>query len=73
MSEYIYETHGEQVIGNPKGFIFPKGEIVRCRDCMFYEEEGFCSWFECSYCSECQRVEPDGYCAWGVKRKEDGE
>ncbi len=43
-------------------------EIVRCRDCRFYEEEGFCNWFECSYCGECQRVEPDGFCAWGERR-----
>lgn len=37
MTEYIYETQGEQVIGNLKGFILHKEEIVRCRDCVHYK------------------------------------
>lgn len=75
MSEYIYETQGEQVIGNPKGFILPKEEIVRCRDCeRYYEANEYhpqgnydrrcCKYFD-TYDDE---VEPDGFCAWAVKR-----
>ena len=41
-------------------------EIVRCRDCVHYEE----------YVGSCTRrryhfsVKPDGFCAWGERRAE---
>lgn len=44
------------------------GEIVRCRDCRYYDES-LCNWHECSCCGEPMRVEPDGFCAWGEKRR----
>ncbi len=60
MSEYIV-AFGYEPPETRENII--REEIVRCRDCRFYEEEGFCNWFECSYCGESQRVEPDGFCA----------
>ena len=46
----------------PKGFILPKEEIVRCRDCKHYGEKTYC--FRLGEYREFY-VEPDGFCAWG--------
>lgn len=43
-------------------------EIVRCRDCRFFEETGNCTWFECGTCGTQGEVTGDGFCAWGERR-----
>ena len=45
-------------------------ELVRCRDCRYYEDTGNCNWFECSSCWLLAEVTPDGFCAWGERRSE---
>lgn len=75
MNEYIYETQGEQVIGNLKGFILPKEEIVRCRDCLKWDYD---SPYPKKACFEFSNPEdgyivmtsPDGFCAWPERRIE---
>lgn len=71
MSEYIYETQGEQVIGNPKGFILPKEEVVRCRDCRHSSRE-YKDFRYCYRLGEYKEffVEPDNFCSWGESRHE---
>lgn len=52
----------------------PSERVVRCRDCVFTEEEGrFCNFFtdESVEISIPASVEPDGFCAWGKPMKED--
>lgn len=46
------------------------GEIVRCRDCRYYEDTGNCTWFECSLCWLLAEVTSDGFCAWGERREQ---
>jgi len=61
MAEYIQGTDGHE------GHWLTGEEIVRCRDCKFYE------WREHlmrSYCHGEYPTEPDGFCKWG-KRRED--
>lgn len=67
MSEYIYGTdeHG--------GHWLTGEEIVRCRDCVYYDkysndEISVCYRFD----NEEPIVKPDGFCAWAT-RKEGGE
>lgn len=42
-------------------------EIVRCRDCKYYEDTGNCTFF---YLADgcLGEVTPDGFCAWGERR-----
>lgn len=42
------------------------GEIVRCRDCVYYEPNTY-SHFTCELLTF--HVEPDGFCAWGERRE----
>lgn len=66
MTEYVYKR---EIICDGVYSIERTGEqIVRCRDCRFYEETGNCNWFECSSCWTLAEVEPDGFCAWGERR-----
>ena len=62
MSEYIYGTDGHE------GHWLTGEEIVRCRDCRFFEETGNCTWFECGTCGTQGEVTGDGFCAWGERR-----
>ena len=67
MSEYIT---GEYITVWESGLpdMFPGEEIVRCRDCVFYDD----------YLGSCIRgnahqvfaAEPDGFCKWGARRSE---
>ena len=67
MSEYIVEVEGQM-----PDAIYEREltEIVRCRDCRYYEETGNCNWFECSSCWLLAEVTSDGFCAWGERREE---
>ena len=67
MSEYIVEVEGQM-----PDAIFEREltEIVRCRDCRYYEETGNCNWFECSSCWLLAEVTPYGFCAWGERREQ---
>ena len=62
MSEYVYGTDGRE------GHWLTGEEIVRCRDCRFFEETGNCTWFECGICGTQGEVTEDGFCAWGERR-----
>ena len=42
----------------------PSERIVRCRDCRFFFDEGYCDYF-----TDLDR-DPDGYCAWGKLRED---
>ena len=60
MSEFIYDwTPNKQ---------HQKEQIVRCRDCRFFEETGNCTWFECGTCGTQGEVTENGFCAWGEMR-----
>ena len=71
MSEYIIT---DKQLGLIQDFatVCVEGEkltkIVRCRDCVSYEETGNCTFFECQ-CGMLAEVEPDGFCAWGERRE----
>ena len=70
MSEYIYETQGEQVIGIPKGFIPPKEEIVRCGYCRRYDWDGEPSkvYPDCHWCDKLMIYMPaGGFCSLGER------
>ena len=41
------------------------GELVRCKDCEFYEGEN-------RYCFNDVKAKPDGYCSF-AERKQDGK
>lgn len=64
MSEYIYGTDDHE------GHWLTGEEIVRCRDCKFYQpKEGAmlsCK-FEYHGFTQWKLAEPDGFCAWGEK------
>ena len=43
-----------------------EGEIVRCRDCMYYQHNSF---HRCDLYSISHEVEPDGFCAWASRKE----
>ena len=55
-----------------------KEEVIRCRDCKYYENKKFIDyndneyehlcWYFADYENTPPKVEPDGFCAWGEKR-----
>ena len=40
-------------------------EIVRCKDCKYFCEDGRDGSILCARLALAHKVEPDGYCAWG--------
>lgn len=44
-------------------------EIIRCKDCIFYEsgKNEVDSWRLCT--RHASNVEPDGYCAWAARKE----
>lgn len=61
----------EHIIDVTDGFIesygqFSKGEIVRCRDCGYYEPNTY-SHFTCKLLQ--YHVESNNFCAWGERRR----
>ena len=69
MSEYIIEIPDYVPPFDPAVRTASFGEqIVRCRDCRFFEETGNCTWFECGTCGTQGEVTGDGFCAWGERR-----
>ena len=71
MSEYIYRSNGEP-LANERGEISlaRAGEIVRCRDCAYYEAipedsgDWCCYWTDSIYAD----VRGSGFCAWAIKK-----
>ena len=66
MSEYVYATDEH------KGHWLTGEEIVRCRDCIYFDK------YENDEISVCYRfdneqpiVEPDGFCAWARRKSEE--
>lgn len=69
MSEYIVEIPDYVPPFDPAVRTASFGEqIVRCRDCRFFEETGNCTWFECGTCGTQGEVTENGFCAWGERR-----
>ena len=76
MTEYVMEYDG-WAEGVPAGEYLKvrsamharkREEIVRCRDCRFFEDTGNCTWFECGTCGTQGEVTEDGFCARGERR-----
>lgn len=44
------------------------GEIVRCKDCKFADEDHYGAWGRNWHCQRSGDVEPDGFCAWGERK-----
>ena len=75
MSEYIYASSGEPLANSDGKVSLARNEIVRCRDCKYYDPNDEPSEvFPNSYW--CDRLTvympPDGFCSFG-KRKVVGE
>lgn len=77
MSEYIVSFDGSENLAPALALAVASAglkplheEIVRCRDCRFYDERHReCSMLECQECwYKLHDVEPDGFCAWGERR-----
>lgn len=76
--EYVEVDHNGGMGDGPRRYV-PEStcrvvRVVRCRDCVFTEEEGrFCNFFtdESGEISIPASVEPDGFCAWGKPREGD--
>ena len=80
--EFIFEYGLDRIIppSDKTGGVFAteqrayrRERVVRCRDCVFTEEEGrVCNFFtdESGEISIPASVEPDGFCAWGEPRGE---
>lgn len=50
----------------------PVQEVVRCRDCFFYDEStNTCSQFIEEVGNIPSPVDPDGFCAWGEGKERD--
>lgn len=72
MSEYIiWESDGIEVQGHRVTQHEQREEIVRCRDCRYYESVPEDSGDWCGYWTD--RVYADvrgsGFCAWGERRE----
>ena len=74
MSEYIVELDSKHSVAlkiafaeEMRGGDFVRGEIVRCRDCAYYEDTGNCT---LHYLADgcLGEVEPDGFCKWGERK-----
>ena len=78
MSEYIYASNGEPLAnGCGEIALAIRGEVVRCRDCKYANEDGdecvyFAAWEPLPEGDEFRDVyvdvEPNGFCAWGIKK-----
>ena len=65
MSEYIYGTDEHE------GHWLTGEEIVRCRDCMYYQQDPDPidpGWPMMCADSGRDMLEPDGFCAWAERR-----
>lgn len=66
--EYVVEVrHAELIAGSPFSHPF-REEIVRCRDCYYYEPDGEPSavYPDSHWCDRMMHyLEPDGFCKWG--------
>lgn len=70
MSEYIVDIADNPSFG---GVLITRGEIVRCRDCIYYELDP--APIDPGWPMMCEHtgavmVGPDGFCAWGERRDE---
>ena len=84
MSEYIIELDSKHSIAlmlalaeEARGGDAIRGEVVRCRDCKYANEDGdecvyFAAWEPLPEGDEFRDVyvdvEPNGFCAWGIKK-----
>lgn len=75
MSEYIYASSGEPLAHIDGEITLARKEIVRCRDCDYYDhwdasgpyrEKHVCGYWDY------YEINPDGFCAWGERKDENG-
>ena len=72
MSEYIVNLDGELGMALAiacAGAGFAREEIVRCRNCKHYNNDG-CSYFVLAKYILLHIDNLDGYCAWGIRKEE---
>ena len=64
MAEYIIDFNDPRFTIEP---IEHNGEIVRCRDCAFFDDEGeFGQW--CTQLDFGKKKIADGFCAWAERK-----
>ena len=72
MSEYIYASLGEPLAHIDGEITLARKEIVRCRDCDYYDHwDAYGPYREKHVCGHWDYLEinPDGFCAWGERRQ----
>jgi len=68
IAEYVYGTDGNQ------GHWLTGEEIVRCRDCRYYDDEPDLTsdtpkcWRDPEHRGTAIWTRPDGFCAWGERK-----
>lgn len=68
MSEYIYASNGEPLTNARGEIALARHEIVRCRDCKYYDEsDAGCDYFVLAKNKLLHIGNPDGFCAWGER------
>lgn len=74
--EYVIHVEDAKTLYKYTDFPFPldaylKEEIVRCRDCDYYDHWDACGPYKskhvCGYW-EYIEINPNGFCAWGERR-----
>lgn len=71
MSEYIYATDGDTVQNMLSDVFKPLQEVVRCRDCDYYDHwEASGCYREKHVCGHWDylEIEPNGFCAWAERK-----
>lgn len=80
MTEYIFDVpDSNQPIAGDTSLYYPderdepmmvREEIVRCRDCACFDDEGeFGQW--CTQLDFGKKEIEDGFCAWGTKKEDE--
>ena len=70
MSEHIIDDDTYNII-TKFGSVMTTGEVIRCRDCLYWIDKDYCVNPKWRVGSTCERpcTEPDGFCAWAERRK----
>lgn len=77
MSEYIIKAADWAIDYNGESLFKACEEIVRCRDCAYYDDEPVLTsntpkcWRDPQHRGTAICTRPDGFCAWGEKAVKD--
>ena len=72
MSEYIIKlANADCMVGSPFDTPYLREEIVRCRDCKFYDEDDGYGNYGCTLFDFSAKGMDDGYCAWAERRTDE--